>query len=149
MNALRLAILSGILLLLAACQPPEQTGRGMVLPEGNADNGQLAFTELGCIECHSVAGVELQPFEHKEPFPLQLGGKVFWVKNYGQLITAITNPQHAMAPRAVEYVTEEQWQRRESPMPKFNDRMTVEQMIDLITFLQPAYEKIHPRYRGH
>ena len=116
----------------------------MVLPEGDAANGQVAFTELGCIECHTVAGVDFQPFEHEDPFPLQLGGAVVWVKNYGELITAVTNPQHALAPSAIGIVSEEQWKRRESPMPSFNDRMTVEQMVDLVTFLQPKYEKIYP-----
>jgi hypothetical protein len=37
---------------------------------------------------------------------------------------------------------------KESPMPGVNDVMTVQEMIDLVTFLQPRYRVLAPLYEG-
>ncbi len=45
------------LALLAACNPGPKSGRGFVLPEGDAVRGEKAFVELKCYACHRVDGV--------------------------------------------------------------------------------------------
>jgi hypothetical protein len=36
-----------------------------------------------------------------------------------------------------------------SPMPSVNDQLTVMQLIDLVTFLQPQYRKLEPLYEPY
>ena len=45
---------SSVAWLLTACTPRQQTGRGFVFPGGDAERGQLAFVELGCINLDSA-----------------------------------------------------------------------------------------------
>jgi hypothetical protein len=42
-----------------------------------------------------------------------------------------------------------EWEREAklSPMPVYNEVMTVSQMIDLVTFLQPHYKKLEVEYQ--
>jgi L-cysteine S-thiosulfotransferase len=116
--------------LLTACDSGPKSGRGLHLPDGNIDQGKLAFLTLGCAECHTVAGVA---FDRPAitGTNIVLGGTVLAVRTYGELVTSVVNPSHGL--------------RKGQPansvqMPNFNKRMTVEQMIDLVAFLQSHYE---------
>ncbi len=137
-----------LLVFMSACEPQRTSGKGLVLPEGSIENGKMAFIELGCIRCHQVAGVDTPPYDGESTILLLLGGKVRQVKTYGELVTSIVNPNHIISPayldklKSVEKVTAE----ITSPMPTFNDVMTVAQLIDLVTFLDSHYEKMLPDY---
>ena len=74
---------------------------------------------------------------------IALGGVTRLVKTYGDLVTSIINPSHRYS---IGYAAEEVKTDGESQMRLYNDEMTVTQLIDLVTFLQPHYEvDIYPR----
>lgn len=60
-----------------------------------------------------------------------LGGEVRTTKTYGDLLTAIIHPAESVTARAAGRTNADE------PMPTFNDMMTVQQMLDLVTFLSP------------
>lgn len=134
------------LMLLPSCQDPAaRMGKGFRLPEGDAVRGQAAFTELGCHQCHSVAGVEL-PSYHGTPVGIayELGGEVRLVKSYGQLVTAIIQPQHIVSEKYLQQIEKSRSEGVASPMPNYNSLMTVAQLTDIVTFLHAHYQKAPP-----
>lgn len=117
--------------------------KGFSLPEGNAADGKQAFVYLHCHECHSVAGEELPLLEAAAPPFVALGGTVSRVKTYGELVTAIINPSHKLARGyPLDVVSND----GESKMPVYNRYMTVQELIDIVAFLQPHYNVFVPRY---
>jgi mono/diheme cytochrome c family protein len=119
-------------------------GRGFRLPEGDVERGKTAFIELNCHHCHTVAGLELPKPEIPAGVSFELGGVVRTVKSYGQLVTAITQPQHIVS---ADYLARIEKARRDgtaSPMPSFNEQMTVSQLTDIVTFLHSHYRKAPP-----
>ena len=128
---------------LAGCGRDRMSERGFSLPEGNVSNGQKAFVYLHCYECHFIEGVELPPVETDENPYVQLGGDVSRVKTYGDLVTSIINPSHKLAPGyPLETITED----GRSKMPVYNGYMTVQELIDIVAFLQPQYQVVVPQY---
>ena len=124
---------------LAACSP--KSPFGFRLPDGDAAAGRQAFVDLGCNACHEVAGVPIEYLEGITRVPL--GGKTTHVKTYGELVTSIINPSHKIAPQHRERgaVLE-----GESVMTYLylNQVMTVQELVDLVAFLQPTYEVVQP-----
>lgn len=130
-------MLSPVLVLTAGC------GSDFALPEGDAQRGRETFLELECNACHSVGDIESagQP-----DFDKNLGGQVSRVKSYEDLVTSIINPSHKLAPAmATDVLPEGSAANGESPMPVYNDVMTVQQLVDVVTFLQPHYRVAMPR----
>lgn len=136
-----LILMSGLLALAAlpGCDAGSKSAQGFRLPDGDAEKGKQAFLALKCNTCHKVEGVELPP---PNAFNLTLGGETIRVKTYGELVTSIINPSHVLSEKYQQQLTD----AKESPMPKFNNVMTVEQMIDLVAFLQKHYQVIVPEY---
>lgn len=129
---------------LSSCGPNENSPRGFRLPEGNSEQGQLAFSKFGCIQCHSIEGVEdtYNTPDNRATYVV-LGGEVRRVKTYGDLVTSIINPSHRIKdPGDPNQVTED----GESAMPDFTNTMTVSEMIDLVAFLHPHYKRTNPEY---
>ena len=132
-------------LLATGCNDTKSTRR-FQLPAGNADQGRTAFLTLKCIECHTVAGVDLPKPTAKPELLVHLGGEVTRLRSYGDLLTSIVHPSRTISekmkrlPGTTPSV---------SPMPEVNDIMTVAQLIDLVTFLQPKYTQLQPIYEGH
>jgi hypothetical protein len=124
---------------LAGCSP--ESPFGFRLPDGNPAAGQEAFVTLHCNACHEVSGVPIEYLEGVAHVPL--GGKTTRVKTYGELVTSIVNPSHKIAPPHREAGAEH---RGESLMTYayLNEVMTVQQLIDLVAFLQPTYEVVQP-----
>ena len=137
----------GVLILglgmLSGCEADRMSEKGFSLPPGNALDGQQAFVYLHCYECHFIEGVQLPARVSDEPPYVQLGGKVSRVKTYGQLVTSIINPSHKLAPG---YPLEEITNDGESKMPVYNGYMTVQELIDIVTFLQTHYQLVVPQY---
>lgn len=140
-----------ILSSLAACEPSRESVIGLHLPEGSVEDGRTAFIDLKCFRCHTVMDVDLPVSDIETPvITINLGGEVYRVKTYGELLSSIINPKHVVSMeyiRALSDVAREEGV--ESIMPSFNDEMTVAQMIDLVTFLDSHYKKLIPEYRGH
>jgi hypothetical protein len=83
-----------------------------------------------------VEGIEPLPGDPEREL-VELGGTVTRVKTYGQLVTSIINPSHRLAsgytPESV------QTPDGESKMRNYNEVMTVDELIDLVAFLQSKY----------
>ena len=61
-----------------------------------------------------------------------------------QLVTAIINPSHKLAQGyPVEAVTND---GESSKMPLYNGYMTVQELIDIVAYLQPFYDVYVPPY---
>ena len=129
------------LVLLGGCEADRMSERGFSLPEGSELLGREAFEYLHCHECHTVAGETFPLLPDAEPY-VELGGKVSSIKTYGQLVTSIINPSHKLASK---YPREVVSQDGESNMPNYNGVMTVQELTDIVMFLQPKYEVVVPQ----
>lgn len=130
-------------LMVAGCTGDRMSEKGFSLPEGDEERGREAFLYMHCNECHFIEGLDLPPVPLADPPFVELGGKVTRVKTYGELVTSIINPSHKLAPG---YPIEEVAPEGESIMPVYNSFMTVQELIDIVMFLQPYYEVQVPRY---
>ncbi|NQV27329.1 MAG: c-type cytochrome [Rhodopirellula sp.] len=127
-------------LFAMGCAPTPQSGRGFTLPDGDVERGQAVFAELQCHACHQVNGLEFPVAENATDMAVRLGGKVDRIQTYGELVTSIINPSHKVAKGyAKEDVTKDD-EGKESRMLNYNEVMTVQQLIDLVKFLQSHYE---------
>jgi len=129
---------------LQACATADW-GRGVHLPQGDADRGRDAFIELRCHVCHRIEGFD-PPAPIVAGTRVTLGGQTSRIKTYGDLVTSITNPSHRIArgypPEAVTVDG--------VPLMSLiylNDVMTVQQLIDVVAFLQASYEVVPPPIR--
>ena len=126
--------------LLASCEFGPNSGRGFSLPEGNVDKGRTTFVELECNACHSVGDIEHVAGREGPDINVKLGGRVTTVKTYGDLVTSVINPSHKTSRRFVkqDIATE----GGELEMVVYNEIMTVQQLVDLVTYLESNYELV-------
>jgi sulfur-oxidizing protein SoxX len=75
---------------------------------------------------------------------VRLGGQVSRIKTYGDLVTSIINPSHKLS-RGNNRMTVSQ--AGKSKMTVYNEVMTVQQLVDLTTFLQDTYTVYDPAYK--
>jgi hypothetical protein len=134
---------------LGGCDKGPEPVKGFVLPEGDVALGQKVFTEIGCRYCHTIADLALPPFEAEPVLEIMLGGKVLKVKSYGELLNSIVNPNHTVELSYKLKLDREDRKDAESPMPVFNDVLTVTELIDLAAFLHSRYVLLGPEYRGY
>ena len=141
---IKMAICLAAIALLSGCLVNENSPQGFRLPEGASFKGKTAFIDLGCIQCHLVAGEEVMPVPSEmREISIILGGEVRRVKTYGQLVTSIINPSHVIDRQYRDKHTNADGK---SKMPDFSEEMTVRQMIDIAEFLQSKYEVVVPDY---
>lgn len=133
-----------VLLIAAAFTLGCQQSRGFVLPEGDIEEGKAVFVNLDCNQCHSVADIIWQGEEGD--VEVELGGEVTSMKTYGELVTSIINPSHKIASR---YLREKVAVEDHSKMRIYNDIMTVQELTDLVAFLQSEYELAVPESPYH
>lgn len=138
------------LLALSACNGDAKPVKGFVLPEGDIAQGQQVFVDFKCHACHTIPGVEFPEVEPELPFILDIGGEVYRVKNYGELLTAVVNPDHIISPKYKAMMEKAQREAGMSPMPYRGEDMTVAELIDVVEFLHAQYTKLQPQYyRGY
>lgn len=138
------------LFAVAACSPEGRPVRGFVLPEGDIAQGEQVFVDFNCHACHSIPGVEFPETEFTAPFILAIGGEVYRVRDYGELLTAIVNPDHIISPKYVAMLEKADRETIISPMPYYGETMTVAELIDLVEFLHAQYTRLQPEfYRGY
>jgi mono/diheme cytochrome c family protein len=124
---------------LISCDLGPDSPRGFSLPQGDVDKGAMVLTKYHCLACHQVKGIEQAVGINNPDLNIRLGGKSTQVKTYAELVTSVINPSHKLAKGysltilAVE---------GESKMRNFNDVMSVTELVDLVTFLQPHYELV-------
>ncbi|MDZ7784340.1 MAG: c-type cytochrome [Halioglobus sp.] len=118
-----------------------ESGWGFTLPEGDPEAGEQTFVELRCTDCHSVRNQDRVTQPENPQLSIALGGEVRRIKTYGELVTAIINPSHKISrgypPSAVV-------EEGRSKMRAYNDIMTVQQLSDLVAYLQNQYS-LRPR----
>ncbi len=133
--------------LVALCGCDRETmmsEKGFRLPDGDAQAGREAFVYMQCHQCHTIEGEEFPAIPGMEPPYVALGGTVSRVRTYGELVTSIINPSHKLAKGyAAEVVSED----GESNMYVYNQHMTVQELIDIVMYLQPHYNVVVPDYR--
>ncbi len=135
-HIIRWSLPCALLACLLGCDPPPQSGKGFTLPEGDVERGKEAFVALLCHSCHDVSGVELPEIELESDTEVTLGGEVTRIRTYGELVTSIINPSHKLASG---YKPEDIATDGQSKMANYNDAMRVQELIDLVAFLQSRY----------
>ena len=121
------------LLLLAApaCNSGRHSSAGFRLPpDGSIERGQAAFVELGCNQCHDVAGVNLPKSQARTTTAILLGGELMREPSDGRLVRSVIWPS--------------QEARLGSTMSHYEERMTVRQLTDIVAFLQSRYTVRRP-----
>lgn len=127
------------LLFLAACDMGPSSSYGFSLPEGNADYGKQYFVEYRCIDCHEVAGLEdnlLAPDGIDKIMVVPIGGSTTRIATYGELVTSIINPSHKVSE---QYRLTPSIDDNQSMMRNYNGIMTVNELIDIVAFVQGQY----------
>ena len=130
-------------LLISSCN---RQARGFALPEGNIEKGKVTYKRLACSECHSIPNIEWKG--GKDNLKIHLGGEVTSLKTYGDLVTSVINPSHKVASF---YNQKTSTEGGLSKMKNYNEVMTVQELIDLVTFLQSEYQVVSPptKYRPY
>jgi hypothetical protein len=108
-----------LVVLLVGCGPRQS--RGFRLPEGDTEKGKEAFVVLQCQACHAIKDVQLPKATAPSEINVVLGGPVTKVKTYGELVTAVINPSHGIAPGFDEGTLKP---GEGSPMPDYTSKMT-------------------------
>ncbi len=138
------------LLALSACSGESKPVKGFVLPPGDIAQGEQVFVDFNCHGCHTIPEMEFPETEFEPPFILEIGGEVYRVKNYGELLTSIVNPDHIITPKYIAMLEKAEREAIISPMPYFGEDMTIAELIDLVEFLHAQYTKLQPEYyRGY
>ncbi len=136
---IRTILLTGAIMVLAACDMGPKSSYGFTLPDGNAEYGEQYFVEFRCIDCHAVAGKEYlrDGSDGIEPImEVALGGTTTKIATYGQLVTSIINPSHKVSD---EYRVTPEIEGGQSMMRNYNTIMTVDELIDIVAFVQDQY----------
>ena len=136
-NDILLSLLVGFfcLVVFVGCNPE---GRGFALPPGDLETGKATFVDFNCNSCHSIADIEFDG--SPEYLNVPLGGEVTRIKSYGELVTSIINPSHKIADKHKSIGAEGD----SSKMEIYNEVLTVQELIDLVTFLRSEYNVSPP-----
>ena len=126
-------------LTLISCDKGVDSPRGFSLPHGNSGKGKLVFLKYKCLACHTLDGVEDTNIEKHQNIVIALGGDRTQVVTYAELVASIINPSHKFSNPYSQMARTADGQ---SKMKVFNDVMTVTELIDLVTFLQPNYKLV-------
>lgn len=137
---LRCLGLFSIALLVQGCNPES---KGFNLPKGDVEQGRATFVLMQCNDCHAVDGVPFNGATSDTAIRVNLGGKTTHIKTYGDLVTSIIHPSHKLSRR---HDPETMTESGESTMRNYNDVMSVQELIDLVEFLQSKYEIWVPDY---
>jgi mono/diheme cytochrome c family protein len=141
-----MALVLGGAVLALSCGPPHKSSAGFHIPDGDVAAGQAAFVELKCSSCHEVKGVDLPPPVATPPVPVVLGGETPRTRTDGELVAAIVDPSHKLAPA---YPRDKIKSGNLSRMGDFADAMTVRELIDIVAFLQAHYQVVAPPVPVH
>ena len=142
MKQIFLIPLFGLFFILASCNFGPNSGRGFSLPQGSVDKGRTTFVELECNTCHSVGDIEHVTGREGPDIHVMLGGQVTAQKTYGDLMTSVINPAYRTSRRHVNRNNASEGD--ELRMVAFNETMTVQQLVDLVTYLESNYEVVPP-----
>jgi len=124
------------LLGTGACDSGRHSSAGFRLPpSGDVERGKATFMAFGCHTCHVVSGVDLPRPTVQPAVHVVLGGEVDSEIADGYLVTAVIYPSYQLAHYPKEQITS----GGKSRMPSYADKMTVQQLTDIVAFLQSRY----------
>lgn len=126
-----------VVTLLSGCETGPESPRGFSLPDGDEDNGLLVFQKYQCLSCHELEGVDKVDVVDNPELQLKLGGDSAQIKTYAELVTSIINPSHKIAKGLPQLQVD-----GSSKMAIYNQVMTIQELVDLVTFLQPKYKLV-------
>jgi sulfur-oxidizing protein SoxX len=112
------------------------------LPRGDVEAGRATFVLLQCNECHYVEGVQYVGSERHKTM-VDLGGKTSKVKTYADLVTSVINPSHRLPSKVDNTIVTADGKSR---MRNYNEIMSVQELIDVVTFIESRYEIIVPAH---
>ena len=104
------------------------------LPEGKASRGRAAFNMMWCHGCHVVKGYEKEfDLPYAQPaVPVILGAEQHKPSRI-ELVNSIINPSHRIEPSFQKDLVS---QGKFSRMGDYNEIMTLQQLSDLVAFLE-------------
>lgn len=141
-----IALIIAVIAVGVACTTGRHSSAGFRLAaDGNVDRGKHAFVQLGCNNCHEVAGSDLSKPTEILPVPVVLGGMVSREVTDGWLVASIINPSHSFG----RYPKDLMMVNNQSRMPSTADQMTVRQLTDIVEFLQRHYTVRQPLDRAY
>lgn len=139
---LKITLMFLVLFMLFVLTGCEGQSRGFALPKGDVESGKATFVLLNCNHCHSVKGeIDKLPDGHNS-ISYELGGEVTRVRTYGDLVTSIINPSHKLSRVDEPFVSES----GDSTMRRYNEFMTVQELVDLTAYLESTYQLVPPPY---
>lgn len=141
-NQLLIAFFALVFLLLQACNTQS---RGFILPKGDIEKGKALFVELQCNDCHSIADVAWVGSKEAGTPQIALGGTVTSIKAYGELVTSVINPSHKIS-KNYQQIAGATLPGGRSKMEQYNynEVMTVDELVDIVAFLQSEYKLVVP-----
>jgi len=129
----RLSLIVAYLGAIVACSTARDPARGFRLAgSGDLERGKALFLEYKCNTCHEVRGTNLP---NPPVQPVFLGGSVSAQPSDGYLVTAIINP----AFHSAAYPAPNAMENGHPRMPEYASRMTVQQLTDIVAYLQSRY----------
>ena len=141
---IHVVLLFAAVAILSGCDQEKLISeRGFRLPEGSSEAGRETFLYMHCNQCHTIKGEQLPRIPGFEPF-VELGGAVTRVKTYGELVTAVINPSHKLA---AGYPKELVSENGKSKMYNYNGFMTIQELTDIVMFLQEHYDVVPPQFQ--
>jgi sulfur-oxidizing protein SoxX len=144
LQLLSACILASALTGLFAAEP---TNKGFRFPGGEAEAGREAFLKLNCVQCHTVAKGGLPEMKAPRRLEVSLGNTAGFVKKYEDIITAITNPKHVIAERYKAILAKNGQEGSVEPlMPDLTKDMSARQLMDIVTYLDEAFQKSSADY---
>jgi len=128
-------------MFIVGCGYGPKGSSGFTLPDGDVALGNAKFIELQCNACHTTKTVEHLP--NNNELDVFLGGTTSRIETYGELVTSVINPSHKLSKKLPSSKAPADGS---SPMPSFNDTMSVTDLIHLVAYLQSGYElRVSPR----
>ena len=122
-------VLAAIVLWGCASSVTDPEAFPVVVPAGDPELGREVFLRYRCDVCHRVVGDPDLQTPGLEPEGPDLGLAVARA-GAGSLISSIIAPSHQLA-------IEKAWEKQGlSPMPGFNERLTVAELLDLVAYLE-------------
>lgn len=135
-----------IILILAAFSSCQNASHGFILPEGDIAKGKQTFVDLNCTRCHSIGEIKWDGGEAEDDPHIKLGGEVTMLKTYGELVTSVINPSHKISQKdQSKQVLTDSLGASKMEVYHYNEIMTVQELVDLVTFLQSEYKLAMPQ----
>jgi cytochrome c551/c552 len=113
-----------------------------VIPAGNPTAGMTLFVDKGCYQCHIADEIKTPASDLDVNLTIDLGGAEHagWTRD--DFARAIMNPNHTVSDeyRKIMMILGDHLKAENSPMPGFNEMLTVSDLIHLSNFLESLSE---------